>query len=80
MVSKEKSIAWLRQRTAEYCSQENGKTEVAEDLDEIKKLGLAFLLVDELQEVNLGGQEVSRPTYVKATLDEEQKDRIYGLL
>jgi hypothetical protein len=57
MVSKEKSIAWLWQRMQEYCSQENGKTEVVEDLDKIGKLGMGFLSVDELEEVNLGGKQ-----------------------
>jgi hypothetical protein len=74
MVSKEKSMAWLRQHTVEYRSQENSKTEVVEDLDEIGKLGLGFSSVDELQEVNLGEQGLLRLTYVKVALDEKQKD------
>jgi hypothetical protein len=74
MASKEKSMAWLRQRTVEYRSQENSKTEVVEDLDEIGKLGLGFSSVDELQEVNLGEQGLLRLTYVKVVLDEKQKD------
>jgi hypothetical protein len=74
MASKEKSMAWLRQRTVEYRSQENSKTEVVEDLDEIGKLGLGFSSVDELQEVNLGEQGLLRLTYVKVALDEKQKD------
>jgi hypothetical protein len=80
MISKEKSIAWLQQRTADYRSQENGRSEIVEDLDEIGKLGLGFSSVDDLQEVDLGEQGVSPPTYMKAELYEEQKNKMSSLL
>jgi hypothetical protein len=80
MTSKEKGITWLQHRTADYHSQENGRSEVVEDLGKIGKLGLGFLSVDELQEVNWGEQGVSQPTYMKARLDEEQKDKMCSLL
>jgi hypothetical protein len=80
MTRKEKGIAWLQQCTADYCLQESGRPKVVEDLDEIGKLGLGFSSVDELQEVNLGEQGVSRPMYMKARLDEERKDKMCSLL
>jgi hypothetical protein len=65
---------------ADYHSQENGKIEVVEDLDEIGKLGLGFSSVHEQQEINLGGQGMSRPMCVMAALDGEQKEGMCDLL
>jgi hypothetical protein len=74
MTSREKSIAWLQERTAEYKAMKDGKSELIEDLDDVGKLGQGFSVVDNLQEVNLGEGNNMKPTYISTNLSQEQKE------
>jgi hypothetical protein len=74
MTSREKSIAWLQERTAEYKAMKDGNSELIEDLDDVGKLGQGFSVVDNLQEVNLGEGNNMKPTYISTNLSQEQKE------
>jgi hypothetical protein len=39
MTSREKSIAWLQERTTEYKARKDGNRELVEDFDDVGKLG-----------------------------------------
>jgi hypothetical protein len=51
-----------------------------EDFYDFGKLGQGFTSVDELEEVDLGGEDMSRPTYISSTLSGEHKRRLSDLL
>jgi hypothetical protein len=59
MLNKNNDIAWLQACAADYHLGTNDKGGVVEDLDEIGKLRQRFALVDELEEVDLGGGSVA---------------------
>jgi hypothetical protein len=80
MLNKEDNVAWLQGRATGYHSRENDKGDVVEDLDEIGKLGQGFASVDKLEEINLGGGNVLRPTYITARLTHDQKAQMCELL
>jgi hypothetical protein len=80
MASKEDDLAWLQQRTEEYRVGRFHTKEVVEDFDEVRKLGQGFCAIDELEEVNLGQEDVSRMMYVNNCLPEEHKRRLAELL
>jgi hypothetical protein len=79
MLSKRDSIEWMKKRMEEYRSLKNDIREVVNDFDEVGKLGRRFTSIDELEEINIGGEGVPRPTYVSAHLTTEQKGRMQGL-
>jgi hypothetical protein len=62
MMSVNKDLEWLSRRTAEYHSYTDDSMGVAEDLDELGKLGQGFSSMDDLEEVDMGDGVVSRPT------------------
>jgi hypothetical protein len=66
-------LEWLSRRTAEYCSSTGDAIGVVEDLDELGKLGRGFSSMDDLEEIDIGDGVVTRPTYVSACLDINQK-------
>jgi hypothetical protein len=51
-----------------------------EDFYDFGKLGQGFTSVDELEEVDLGGGDMSRPTYISSRLSGEHKRRLSDLL
>jgi hypothetical protein len=54
--------------------------ELVDDLDEMGKVGLGFMLVDELQQIDLGDGHEPRPTYINVGLTTEQKVAVHELL
>jgi hypothetical protein len=66
-------LEWLSRRTAKYCSSTGDAIGVVEDLDELGKLGRGFSSMDDLEEIDIGDGVVTRPTYVSARLDINQK-------
>jgi hypothetical protein len=80
LMGKDKSITWLQERTTEYRAGKDGISELVEDFDDVGKLGQGFLVVDELQEVNLGEGNILRPTYISANLPQEQKEQMCNIL
>jgi hypothetical protein len=71
-------LEWLNRYTSEYCSSADDAIGVVEDLDELGKIGRGFSSMDDLEEI--GDGVVSRPTYVSACLDVNQKLEIIELL
>jgi hypothetical protein len=64
----------------EYRAERAQIKEVVDDFDEVGKLGLGFDSVDRLEEVNLGENGESRPTYINRGLPEEHKRMMKELL
>jgi hypothetical protein len=76
MMSVSKDLEFLSRRTTEYRSYTEDVMGVVEDLDELGKLGRGFSSMDDLEEVDIGGGVISRPTYVSAHLNMGQKQEI----
>jgi hypothetical protein len=72
-MSVSKDLEFLSRRTTEYRSYTEDVMGVVEDLDELGKLGRGFSSMDDLEEVDIGGGVISRPTYVSAHLNMGQK-------
>jgi hypothetical protein len=79
MISKAHALAWLHQRAKNYDSKA-GLSEVVEDFDEVGKLGQGFASVDDLVEVNVGQGNDSRPTFISANLQGDQRGRMCEML
>jgi hypothetical protein len=62
MLSKDESLKWLQRRMDEYRSGENDIGGVVEDFNDMGKLGSGFVSSDKLEEVDIGGGDVKRPT------------------
>jgi hypothetical protein len=75
-MSVSKDLEFLSRRTTEYRSYTEDVMGVVEDLDELGKLGRGFSSMDDLEEVDIGGGVISRPTYVSAHLNMGQKQEI----
>jgi hypothetical protein len=75
-MSVSKDLEFLSRRTTEYRSYTEDVMGVVEDLDELGKLGRGFSSMDDLEEVDIGGGVISRPTYVSAHLNMGQKQQI----
>jgi hypothetical protein len=56
MLSKIDSLAWLQKHVEEYRDHKGHASETVEDFDDFGKLGQGFSLIDELEEVDLGGK------------------------
>jgi hypothetical protein len=75
-MSVSKDLESLSRRTTEYRSYTEDVMGVVKDLDELGKLGRGFSSMDDLEEVDIGGGVISRPTYVSAHLNMGQKQEI----
>jgi hypothetical protein len=75
-MSVSKDLEFLSRRTTEYRSYTEDVMGVVEDLDELGKLGRGFSSMDDLEEVDIGGGVISRPTYVSAHLNMGQKQEV----
>jgi hypothetical protein len=73
MMSVSKDLEWLSRWTGEYRSYMDDVMGVVEDLDELGKLGQVFSSMDDLEEVDIGDEVISRPTYVSACLNMSHK-------
>jgi hypothetical protein len=80
MTSKPGVLAWLQQRTEDYCAGKMGLSEVVEDFNDVRKLGYGFASVDELEEIDLGDKDIRKPTFVSAELQGDQRTSICELL
>jgi hypothetical protein len=61
----------MRKRTEEYRSSKNDIKEIVDDFYKVGKLGRGFAAIDELEEIDIGGEGVPRPTYVSAKLTDQ---------
>jgi hypothetical protein len=73
MMSVSKDLEWLTRRTVEYRSYTDDVMGVVEDLDELGMLGQVFSSMDDLEEVDIGDEVISQPTYVSACLNTSHK-------
>jgi hypothetical protein len=80
VINKMDSIAWLQRCAAYYRSQENGWYVVVEELDKVRNLWQGFAAVDELEEINLGKEGESQPTYIKRGLAGDLRTKLCNLL
>jgi hypothetical protein len=58
MLSRADSLACLRRCSEEYRDHRVHTSETVDDFDDFGKLGQGFALVDELEEINLGDEDV----------------------
>jgi hypothetical protein len=74
------SIEWLERRTKEYRSRQNDIRELVEDLGDEGKLGWGFSSIYELEEANIEGEGIKRPTFINVNLGVIDKEKIRELL
>jgi hypothetical protein len=79
-MSTQKNVEWLRHRTEQYRSTTNDMCEAIEDFDKVEKLGQSFSSVDPLEEIDIGNEITSRPTFVNKNMSLEHKDAVIKLL
>jgi hypothetical protein len=79
-MSTQKNVEWLRHRTEQYRSTTNDMCEVIEDFDEVEKLGQDFSSADPLEEIDIGNEITSWPTFVNKNMSLEHKDAVIKLL
>jgi hypothetical protein len=58
MLSRVDSLACLQRCSEEYLDHRVHTSETVDDFDNFGKLGQGFALVDELEEINLGDEDV----------------------
>lgn len=80
MLNKADGVKWLEKRTEEYRSGKSDMKEVVDDFDEVGKLGRGFLSVDKLEEVDIGDDNIRRPTYINANLAPRQREKVREML
>jgi hypothetical protein len=73
MAAATRDLEWLSRRTAEYHSSKDNAMGVVENLDEVGKLGRGFSSMDDIENVDIGGEVIPCPTYVSAHLNTSQK-------
>jgi hypothetical protein len=79
-MSTQKKVKWLRLRTEQYRSITNEMCEAIDDFNEVEKLGQGFLLVDPLEEIDIGDGVTPMLTFENKNMSLEHKDAIIKLL
>jgi hypothetical protein len=79
-MSVQKNIECLRHCTKQYWSTTNDMCEVIGDFDEVENLGQGFSSADPLEEIDIGDETTSRPTFVNKNMSLENKNAIIKLL
>jgi hypothetical protein len=81
MLSREDNMQWLRSRIKEYHSIMNDIGDIVMEFEEVGKLGGGGVMsLDELKEIDMGGNGVKCPTYLNANLTSEQKEKVCCML
>jgi hypothetical protein len=73
MLSKADSLLWLCRCSDEYQDHKVRSSHAIEDFEDFSKLGQAFVLVNDMEEVDLGNGEVKWLTYISAKLSSSHK-------
>jgi hypothetical protein len=58
------NVEWLQKRVEHYRANKNDMCEAKEETEDLDKLGLGFMLVDPLEEIDIGDGVTPRPTFV----------------
>ena len=74
-MNKEDSVKWMQRHVEEYRSGKNDMHEAIEDFDDMEKLGQGFSSADPLEEIDIGDGSILRPTFIKAILKADQKNK-----
>jgi hypothetical protein len=57
-------VEWLQKRVEHYRANKNDMCEAIEEAEDLDKLGPDFMLVDPLEEIDIGDGVTPRPTFV----------------
>jgi hypothetical protein len=71
---------WLQKRLEKYRANGKDMYESIEEPDSMEKLGQGFRSADPLEEVDIGGGTIPRPTYVNKNLDADYKGEIIRIV
>jgi hypothetical protein len=74
------NVEWLQKRVEHYQPNKNDMCEAIEEMKNLDKLGLGFMSVDPLEEVDIGDGVTPRLTFVKGNLDADYKNNLVELL
>jgi hypothetical protein len=79
-MDKENNLDWLQRLVEQYRSNKNGICEAIEDFDEVQKLRQGFSSADPLEEVDIGGGSIPRPTFINKNMTAGYKAKVIELL
>ena len=74
------NIEWLKHRVEQYRANKIDACEAIDDFDELDKLGHGFMLVNPLEQVDIGDGSVPRLTFINQNLEADYKVELIALL
>ena len=74
------NVEWLKHRVEQYQASKTNAYEAIDDFDELDKLGQGFTSADLLEQVDIGGGSVPRPTFINKNLEADYKVELIVLL
>jgi hypothetical protein len=70
------NVEWLQKRVEHYRANKNDMCEAIEEIEDLDKLGPSFMLVDPLEEIDIGDGVTPRPTFVNKNLNDDYKNNL----
>jgi hypothetical protein len=74
------NVEWLQKRVEHYRANKNNMCEAIEEIEDLDKLGPSFMLVDPLEEIDIGDGVTPRPTFVNKNLNDDYKNNLVEFL
>jgi hypothetical protein len=74
------NVEWLQKRAEHYRANKNDMCEAIEETGDLDKLGLGFVSVDPLEEIDIGDGVTHRLTFVNKNLSVDYKNNLVELL
>jgi hypothetical protein len=74
------NVEWLQKRVGHYQTNKNDMCEAIEEMEDLDKLGPGFMLVDPLEEIDIGDGVTPRPTFINKNLSANYKSNLVRLL
>jgi hypothetical protein len=74
------NVEWLQKRVEHYRANKNDMCEAIEEIEDLDKLGPSFMLVDPLEEIDIGDGVTPRPTFVNKNLNDDYKNNLVEFL
>jgi hypothetical protein len=75
-----KMVTWLQKCVEHYRANKNDMCEAIEETKDLEKLGLGFMSIDALEEIDIGDGVTLRPTFVSKNLNADYKSNLVKLL
>ena len=74
------NVEWLKHRVEQYRANKIDACEAIDDFDELDKLGHGFMLVNPLEQVDIGDGSMLRLMFINQNLEADYKVELIALL